>query len=147
MRQEKFSIKLEMDMRPPQGAVVVSKIVNKFFPMAFLTYDLPSLFAGKIHALLSRKYVKGRDYYDMAWYLSRHKDLQPNFALLASALKQTGWKGKPVSKDNWRSVLLSQVKKADWDVVHRDASNFLEDPKEMQVLTKENVLRLIKGER
>jgi predicted nucleotidyltransferase component of viral defense system len=143
LKAEKFSIKLEVDSEPPAGAVVVNKIVNKFFPLAFLTYDLPSLFAGKIHAVLSRKYVKGRDYYDIFWYLSRHKELEPNFILLSSALKQTGWKGKPVTKDNWRLILSQQVKAADWAVINRDTTNFLEMPSDMKVLTQENVLKII----
>ena len=146
LKNEKFSIKIEIDMRPPQGAVVVTKLINKFFPMAFLTYDLPSLFAGKVHAVLSRKYVKGRDYYDIVWYLSRYKELQPNFALLASALAQTGWEGKPVTEKNWRFILSGQVKETDWDIVTRDVTSFLEHPGEMKALTKENVLSVIDKE-
>lgn len=145
LKSEKFSIKIEIDTQSPAGAVVVTKIVNKFFPMSFVTYDLPSLFAGKVHAILSRKYNKGRDYYDLAWYLSRHKDLQPNFELLSAALKQTGWKGKPVTEQNWRSSLSVQANKADWDIVNKDVVNFLERPEDMKVFTKENVLRLIEG--
>ncbi len=143
LKSEKFSIKIEIDTRPPGGAVVVTKVINKFFPMAFLTYDLPSLFAGKMHAVLGRKYVKGRDYYDIAWYLSKHKDLRPNLGLLCAALEQTGWKGPAVTGENWRSVLAAQVEQTDWKVVDRDVNNFLERPEDLKVLTKENVLRLL----
>lgn len=143
LKSEKFSIKIEIDIRPPKGAVVVTKVINKFFPLSFLTYDLPSLFAGKLHAVLSRNYVKGRDYYDVVWYLSREKGLQPNFVLLTSALKQTGWKGGAVTADNWRTILSAQVQKSDWKIVSRDVTNFLERPDDLKILTKENVLRLI----
>ena len=145
MKNEKFSIKIEVDTRPPGGAVLLTKVVNKFFPISFLTYDKPSLFAGKMHAILSRKYVKGRDYYDMAWYLLHDKELKPNFAMLSAALAQTGWKGAPVTDENWRQVLSSQVETTDWTAVQRDVTSFLERPEEMSVLTKENVLRIIQS--
>ena len=143
MKSEKFSIKIEVDTRPPDGATLLTKVVNRFFPISFLTYDEPSLFAGKMHAILSRKYVKGRDYYDMAWYLLRDRELKPNFVMLSAALAQTGWKGAPVTNENWRQVLSQQVGKTDWAVVQRDVTNFLERPEEMSVLTKENVLQII----
>lgn len=143
---EKFSVKVEVDTRPPDGAVLTTRVTNKFFPLAFISYDLPSLFAGKIHAVMNRKYVKGRDYYDLAWYLSREKGLQPNITFLAAALKQTGWKGKPVNLRNWRSVLSAWVEKADWKIVDRDVTSFLERPSDMQVFSKENVLKLIRAE-
>ena len=143
MASEKFSIKLEVDTRPPEGAAPVTRVVNKFFPLSFQTYDMPSLFAGKVHAVLSRKYVKGRDFYDVAWYLLRDKGLKPNFVMLSAALEQTGWKGDPVTEENWRRILSLKVQKTDWAAVRRDVSSFLERPEDMNVLTKENVLRTI----
>ena len=140
---QKFSIKIEIDTNPPQGAVLTTQIVNKFFPIAFLSYDLPSLLAGKIHALLSRKYTKGRDYFDIAWYLSRFKTLSPNFRLLQNALTQTGYT-KPIPTENdWRKYLSHVVQKADWKIVHKDVDNFLENPADMDIFTKENVLKII----
>lgn len=144
LKSEKFSIKIEIDTRPPEGAGIVTKIVNKFFPLSFQTYDLPSLFAGKIHAVLSRKYVKGRDYYDVAWYLSKNRALCPNLILLAAALKQTGWSGEAVTEMNWRSVLSEKVEKTDWSIVDRDAANFLERTEDLRIFTKDNVLQLIR---
>lgn len=57
LKSHKFSIKIEVDTNPPAGATLQTRVVNKFFPLTFLSYDLPSLFAGKFHALLSRKYT------------------------------------------------------------------------------------------
>ena len=143
MKSQKFSIKIEIDTNPPQGAGLQTDIVNKYFPISFLAYDLPSLFAGKTHALLSRKYTKGRDLFDLGWYLSRWKDLAPNMKLLANALKQTGW-DKPLPKaENWRKVLAKAVRQADWNTVRQDVENFLENPKDLEIFTQENVLRLL----
>lgn len=142
---EKFSIKIEADTRPPEGGVLVTKITNRFFPLAFLSYDLPSLFAGKVHAVLTRPYVKGRDYYDIAWYLSRHKSLAPNFILLSRALVQTQAKHADVNETNWRRVLADHVVAADWRAVEADVLPFLERPDDMKVFTQPAVLGLING--
>lgn len=145
LKNQKFSIKIEIDTKPPKGAVLKTQVVNKFFPIAFLSYDLPSLFAGKIHALLSRKYTKGRDFFDIAWYLSRFKALTPNFKLLHNALIQTGYAKQMPDENNWREYLSGVVQKADWKTVYNDVANFLENPKDMDIFTKENVLLLLDG--
>lgn len=145
LRSQKFSIKIEVDTNPPIGAVLKTDIVNKFFPISFLSYDIPSLFAGKLHALLSRKYTKGRDLFDLGWYLSRWKDLTPNIALLCNALKQTGWKNELPSIDNWRDFLYKVVMDLDWNKVREDIDNFLENSSDLNVFSKQNILVLIKG--
>ena len=144
---QKFFIKIELDTNPPQGATLETKIVNKFFPMAFLSHDLLSLFAGKLIALFVRKYTKGRDFFDLGWYLSRWKDLFPNIALLQNALRQTDWKGKIPSEADWRDLLYGVVEKADWKKVKQDVENFLENPADLDVFTQSNVLQLLKDER
>lgn len=145
LKSQKFSIKIEVDINPPAGAVLKTDIVNKFFPFSFLSYDIPSLFAGKLHALLSRKYTKGRDLFDLGWYFSRWKDLTPNIVLLSNALKQTGWRKGLLSKDNWRNFLYKAVKDADWNKVREDVGSFLEHPSDLNVFSKENILVLIRG--
>ena len=143
MKSQKFSVKIEIDTNPPPGAALTTQIVNKFFPIAFLSYDLPSLFAGKMHALLTRKYTKGRDFFDIAWYLSRFKTLSPNLTLLHNALTQTRFKEAMPTQENWRQHLYAVVKKTDWKAVDQDVASFLENPGDMDIFTKENVLQLI----
>lgn len=143
LKGQKFSIKIEIDTKPPKGAVLTTQVVNKFFPIAFLSYDLPSLFAGKIHALLTRKYTKGRDFFDIAWYLSRFKTLVPNFKFLHNALIQTDNAHKMPPENKWRKYLRDVIEKTDWKTIHKDVVNFLENPKDMDIFTKENVLKLL----
>ncbi len=143
LKSQKFSIKLEIDTHPPAGAVLKTDVVNKYFPLAFLSYDLESWFAGKAHALLVRDYVKGRDFFDLGWYLSKWKGLTPNFTLLANALRQTKWKGALPEKDTWRNLLYKTVNKTDWSVIKKDVENFLENQSDLAVFTKENVLGLL----
>ena len=108
-----------------------------------MSYDLASLFAGKIAALLGRRYTKGRDFFDIGWYLSRWRDLVPNIPLLRNALRQTGWKGEIPSPDNWKDCIYRTVEKADWDEVYRDAENFLENPSDMSIFTRDAILQIL----
>jgi predicted nucleotidyltransferase component of viral defense system len=145
-RDQKFSIKIEIDTNPPEGANLKTNIVNKYFLVSFLSYDVPSLFAGKLHALLSRKYTKGRDYFDLGWYLSKWKNIIPNISLLQNALIQTGWKKEMPSADTWRNFLYRTAEALDWQDVENDVRNFLENPLDMDIFTKNNLLNLIRGE-
>ncbi|MFH1768339.1 MAG: nucleotidyl transferase AbiEii/AbiGii toxin family protein [Candidatus Omnitrophota bacterium] len=143
LKNQKFSVKIEIDSNPPQGAVFETRLVNKYFPIAFLSYEINSLFAGKLHALLNRKYTKGRDYFDLGWYLSKWKDIEPNIKLLNNALKQTGWDKNLPNKNSWRGLIFKIVEKADWGKVEQDTGNFLENPRDLEILTKENILKLL----
>jgi predicted nucleotidyltransferase component of viral defense system len=71
---QKLSIKIEIDCNPPTGFKTEFTMINKEFLIGIQHYDLPSLFAGKLHAILCRAYTKGRDYYDLIWFLGRKID-------------------------------------------------------------------------
>lgn len=146
LKSQKFSIKVEIDTNPPQGAGLKTQIVNKYFPISFLSYDIPSFFSGKLHALLSRRYTKGRDFFDLGWYLSKWRDISPNINLLQNALKQTGWKGEMPTGENWRECIYKVVKGTNWEKVNKDVENFLENPHDLEIFSKENILNLIKKE-
>ncbi|MHB8764539.1 MAG: nucleotidyl transferase AbiEii/AbiGii toxin family protein [Deferrisomatales bacterium] len=53
-------------------------MIQRFFPIAVRHYELPSLFAGKVHALLARPHAKGRDWYDLVWYRTEQRGLLPS---------------------------------------------------------------------
>lgn len=142
-RDENFSIKIEIDNNPPKGAKLENMLVNKYFILSFLCYDISSLFAGKLHAILSRKYTKGRDFFDLGWYLTKWKDISPNIPLLTNALKQTGWRKEYPRTDNWKDFLAEVVTRVDWALVKRDVESFLENPKDAGIFTKENILKLL----
>lgn len=89
-RSEVISIKVRIDTNPPAGANLETSVVRKHCLLNLQHYDKGSLLAGKLHALLTRKYVKGRDVYDLVWYLSDKTWPEPNFLLLNNALKQAG---------------------------------------------------------
>ncbi len=92
---------------------------------------------------MSRRYVKGRDIYDLMWYLSDRTWPQPNIVLLNNALKQTGWKGKEITAENWRKKISEQISKYDWKKVITDARPFVEHQRDLAMLIKENLIALL----
>lgn len=129
---QKFSIKLEIDTNPPEHSSY--KIYYHDFPLDFsiLAQDLPSNFSGKLHALLCRKYVKGRDWYDFNWYLKQ--GIPPNVEFLKSALSQQGpWAGETleISLDWLRQKLNEKINSINWADAINDVSPFL-SPKEKE---------------
>jgi hypothetical protein len=96
------------------------------FVSAVAVQDKPSLFAGKIHALLCREYSKGRDWYDFIWYTSQGIGI--NYALLSSAINQLGpWKnqGVAVEKTWLASELKKKITSLDWKRAADDVQRFI----------------------
>lgn len=146
LKGQKISIKLEIDTRAPAGAVKKPAMMNKFFPLTFLSYDISSLFAGKVHAILSRKHLEGRDYFDLAWYLTKWPSISPNFEMLQNALKQTNWRGPALQESNWRERLHEVVQKANWVSIKRDVELLLERSSDLEIFSQENILELLEKE-
>jgi predicted nucleotidyltransferase component of viral defense system len=130
----KLRIKLEVDTNPPAGASFETKYLDFPFPSAVCIFDMPSLFAGKLHALLCREYLKGRDWYDLIWYTARRTPA--NYALLSAALNQMGpWKGQGVQTDRPWCVeqLRAKIKATDWKHAREDVRRFVK-PNELPSL-------------
>jgi predicted nucleotidyltransferase component of viral defense system len=130
----KLRVKLEVDTNPPAGASYEMPVLDYPFPSAVRVFDLPSLFAGKMHALLCRSYLKGRDWYDFIWYTARRTPI--NHELLSSALEQQGpWAGTHIRTDRaWCVAQLSTAIEAlDWDKAREDVRRFLK-PRELPSL-------------
>lgn len=132
---QKLSIKLEVDTNPPKGSRSETKVVNKFFLVALRRYDLPSLMAGKIHALTCRKYLKGRDWYDLLWYRSQVPPMDPNVEMLQAAIDQT--EKPPWPAIHWKNHVLEKLAAADISRLVSDVEPFLERPEEIKLLTRE----------
>ena len=142
-RDEVFSLKLEVDTHPPQGAGLATTVVRRHVILQLQHHDRPSMLAGKIHALLQRSFTKGRDLYDLLWYLSDPDWPDPNLILLNNALSQTGWNGPEITGHNWREILRERVGELEWRNVYDDVAPFLERSEEVDILTRENLLRVL----
>jgi hypothetical protein len=139
-----LSIKVEVDTNPPPGATYSTTLIRRYVTLNLFHHDKSSLLAGKLHAVLSRPYAKGRDYFDLVWYLADRSWPEPNFALLNAALLQTGWEGPRLSSVNWRKYLLDQIGQVDWDEVRADIRPFLERLEDIKLMTGENCVKLLK---
>jgi hypothetical protein len=139
------SIKLEVDTRPPEGAGLEIDLVRRHITLRLHHHDRASLLAGKLHAVFSRAYTKGRDLYDLVWYLSDPDWPEPNLILLNNALAQTGWTGTAPTAENWRALLMERLQGLDWNAARQDLRPFLERPAELDLITQENLARLLKG--
>jgi len=125
-RPAKALIKLEVDADPPAGADYLSRTLLFPYPASVRCFDRASSLAGKLHALLCRTYVKGRDWFDLVWYASLGTPI--NHTLLSAAIDQSGpWAGRSVRTDNeWVRRQLSEVVcRLDWDDVREDVRRFV----------------------
>lgn len=122
----KLKIKLEIDCNPPLGSDFEYSYLD--FPVDFEVchQDMSSNFALKIHALLCRPYLKGRDWYDFNWYIAQ--GVKPNLLLLQNALVQYGpWQGKDLDVDqDWLvNALAEKISSVEWKDAAVDVERFL----------------------
>ncbi len=138
-----FSVKIEVDTNPPGGAGVAVTMVRRFTTLRLAHHDKPSLLAGKTAALLLRDWIKGRDVYDLVWYLSDSTWPEPNETLLMNACRQANRPDLAGGGPVWREALVSRIREAPWDHVLSDAQRFLERPEDAWMLERETVLSVL----
>ena len=122
----KIKIKLEIDSNPPEGSDFETRYLDFPVMTAMTTQTLESSFASKSHALLCRRYTKGRDWFDFLWYVSRK--IRPNVHLLQNALRQQGpWAGSDIEVvPDWFGERLAEViSEIDWSRAVDDVRRFL----------------------
>ena len=110
-------------------------------------HDRASLLAGKLHAVLERPYTKGRDLYDLVWYLADRGWPPPNLPLLNAALRQTGRTDAALTAETWRTAVAEKLEALDWDRAAADVRPFLERSDDAALVTKQNALRLLLARR
>jgi predicted nucleotidyltransferase component of viral defense system len=142
-REQNLNIHVEIDLNPPEGWIGTKTLVDLHLPVVIRHYDLPSLFAGKMHALLTRKYTKGRDVYDLFWYRSKQGDLRPNFPMLNNAIRQTHPGYMEVTGENWLRPLKEKMERLDWKSVRNDILPFLEFQDDLLSFNRENLAALL----
>ena len=140
-----LKIKLEVDTNPPAGAGLAVTVVDRFGPLRLQHHDLPSLFAGKIAAVVARPYTKGRDLYDLMWYLTREPPLAPNHALLVNALQQTAPGAVALAQADWREAVREHLAAVDWLDARKDVAPFLEQPRDLELIEAATFTQLLGG--
>jgi predicted nucleotidyltransferase component of viral defense system len=137
--QKVLKIKVEVDTDPPLGFATEQKLLLQPFSFYVNCFTLPDLFAGKVHALLFRKWknrVKGRDWYDFEWYVRRSTPL--NLKHLAIRARQSGHlKTDSLSKDEMLTRLNERINTLDIDSARSDVERFLHSPAEIEIWSKD----------
>lgn len=140
---EMLAVRVEVDTRPPTGATMDVSLVRRHVTLRLHHHDRSSLLAGKAHALLQRPYAKGRDWFDLIWYLSDPEWPPINLDLLNSALEQTGWTHGPLEPRTWRVAVRRRIEELEWDRLVEDVRPFLEQQHDVDLVSKDNVIRLL----
>lgn len=142
-RTEVLAVKIEVDTSPPAGAGLTTTVIRRIVMLQIQHHDKASLLAGKLHAILQRSFFKGRDLYDLLWYLSDPAWPAPNLTLLNNALAQTGWLGPELTLDNWKPVVHQRLRNIPWRDIAADVRPFLEEAGSADLLIPETFERLL----
>jgi len=137
---EQFKIKLEVDTNPPSGAEYEVKYQLNPIPYSVRLFSASSLFAGKIHALLYRKWgnrVKGRDFYDYIWYLS--KNIKVDLNHFSKRMKQTEHlkDGETLTRDILVKLLLNKFAEIDFQQAKNDVLPFIKNTQALDIWSEE----------
>ena len=139
-RHSLIKVRLEIDTNPPTGFDTEMKYV--FLPVQFAVraYDLPSLFAGKMHAVLCRSWknrVKGRDWYDFLWYIGKHPLI--NLTHLEQRMRQTGHYTKKMHLTRQDLLLLihKKIELLDVEKAKDEVLPFVEVPASLDIWSKD----------
>lgn len=118
-----------MDRQPPLGFTTEMKLLTHPFSFYVKCFDKLSLFAGKMHALLFRKWqnrVKGRDWYDLEWYIKKGIPLDLHHFMRRA--KDTGdWIEDELTPDDVLGLLREKFKTVSFDNVKEDVLPFINE--------------------
>jgi predicted nucleotidyltransferase component of viral defense system len=139
-RGQLVKIKLEVDTDPPPGFETDVRFLLQPIPFSVRTYTLPDLFAGKMHAVLCRKWgsrVKGRDWYDLVWFAGNHPELR--LSHLEQRMRQSkDWTEPPeLTADALQQSLAAAIETLDVERARREVEPFVRDPAALQVWSRE----------
>lgn len=139
-KQQVLKVKLEVDTNPPPGFDTEMKYVFSPIQFAVKSFTLPSLFAGKMHAILCRKWktrVKGRDWYDFVWYVGKYPEL--NLKHLEARMRQSGdYKEKTeLTKKKFLEILNSTIEILDIEKAKDEVEPFVDNKISLGLWSKE----------
>lgn len=140
IHNEKIIIKFEVDVNPPLYAETEIKYRLLPFPYQVRVYDMSSLFAGKIHAVIARNWkdqVKGRDLYDFIYYLSLNTKV--NIKHLEARLKQTNTieNNLILTKELLIEILDERFSNIDYERAKSDIKPFIKDHTSLDLWNKD----------
>ena len=135
-----MKIKIEVDVQPPPGFRTEIKYLYRPQPFAVRACTLPDLLAGKLHAVLFRSWgsrVKGRDWYDLAWYAGAHPAY--NLLHLECRARQSGdySDAAPLTDEAVHAMLAERLDRIDIKAAAEDVRPFLQDQNDLACWSRE----------
>lgn len=139
-----IKIKLEIDTNPPLQFGTENKLLTRPFSFYVNCFTIPDLFAGKMHALLFRKWtirVKGRDWYDMEWYIKKGVKLNLTH-FCQRAIESGDWSQESMTKNQLHDLLETKINSIDIDRVKQDVIRFIANPQDLAIWSREYFLQI-----
>lgn len=145
---ENIKIKFEIDTNPPEFATFENKYRLLPTPYQVKLYDIPSLFAGKLHAVICRAWrnrVKGRDLYDYVFYLA--KQAKVNMPHLQARLKDSRvlTDNQSFTLENLHTLLNERFNTIDFEQAKQDVLPFIADKSKLDLWNKEFFIEITKN--
>jgi predicted nucleotidyltransferase component of viral defense system len=128
-------IKIEVDRKPPLGFFTEEKLLLRPYSFYVKCFTLPDLFAGKIHAVIFRNWktrVKGRDWYDLEWYIKNNVPLNLSH-FLKRATDSGDWKEDKINEKQFGSLLQERISEVSFDRIKEDIVRFIPDDKKIEI--------------
>lgn len=138
-------IKIEIDRVPPLGFDTQEKLLIRPFSFYVNCFSTSSLFAGKLHALLFRKWknrVKGRDWYDMEWYIRKNIPLNIHH-FLNRATETNDWNETTITQAQILDLLTQKIDAVSIPAVKEDVRKFIADESKLDIWSQEYFKDLI----
>jgi len=140
-----LKIKIEVDRQPPLNFKTEEKLLLRPFSFYVKCFTKPSLFAGKMHALLFRKWknrVKGRDWYDLEWYIKKGIPLDVNH-FLARAKDTNDWQDARISNEQIIELFDTKIKSVSFSSIKEDVVRFIKNDDVLNIWSPEYFKDLI----
>ena len=141
-----LKIKIEVDTQPPLGFDTEEKLLLKPFSFYVKCFTAPNLFAGKMHALLFRKWknnVKGRDWFDLEWYIKN--GIPTNLHHFCNRAIESGdWLPNAITKNELMLLLNHKIETVDFNKVKADIIRFIPDASVLNIWSANYFKDLIK---
>jgi len=147
-KNEVVKIKFEVDTNPPAFATYEHKYRLLPVPYEIRLYDMPSLFAGKIHAVICRGWqsrIKGRDLYDYIFYLS--KAVTVNQKHLRARLIDSGYisENQECTLEEIKTMLKNRFDSIDFLQARKDVEPFIRDTSVLDIWSSEIFKQITEG--
>ncbi|MBB71144.1 MAG: hypothetical protein CMF50_01945 [Legionellales bacterium] len=134
-----LKIKLEVDTTPPLEFSTEQVAVFQPIPFWVKSFTLPSLFAGKICAVLLRQWqkrVKGRDWYDFLWFIQR--GVPVDLKHLEQRLRDYGFyeADQSLGTDEVKQLLHARIDELDIELAKEDIIKFIRPPSSIEAWSR-----------